>query len=182
MGSAKIIGGVIALAIIGGIAYLWNAGSFDAQKATMESEIQSEMKKDSSDTDAMESSDAMTKDEDDTMTKDVMTTDVLMEKVGTYEPYSAEKLARAQEGNVVLFFRASWCPTCRAVEADIQKNKNAIPAGLSILDVNYDTSTALRQQYGVTYQHTFVQVDENGEMIAKWSGSPTLSALVAEVK
>lgn len=24
--------------------------------------------------------------------------------------------------------------------------------------------------YGVTYQHTFVQIDENGDALAKWNG------------
>jgi hypothetical protein len=48
--------------------------------------------------------------------------------------------------------------------------------------VNYDNSTALKQKYAVTYQHTFVQVDKDGNLIKKWSGSPTLTALVAEVK
>ena len=36
-----------------------------------------------------------------------------------------------------------------------------------------DTETALRQRYGVTVQHTFVQVDPKGDQLAKWSGSST---------
>ena len=75
-----------------------------------------------------------------------------------------------------------WCPTCISVDKDIKANLSKIPSGLSILDVNYDNSTALKQKYGVTYQHTFVQVDKDGNLIKKWSGSPTLTALVAEVK
>jgi thiol-disulfide isomerase/thioredoxin len=84
--------------------------------------------------------------------------------------------------DVVLFFRAGWCPTCRAVDSDIKANLSKIPSSLAILDVNYDNSSALKQKYGVTYQHTFVQVDKDGNLIKKWSGSPTLAALVAEVK
>ncbi len=105
-----------------------------------------------------------------------------MMKVGSYESYSPEKVARASvNNNVVLFFRASWCPTCRAVDADIRNNLSKIPENLTILDVNYDNSTVLKQKYGVTYQHTFVQVDKDGNLIKKWSGSPTLSLLVSEV-
>ena len=48
--------------------------------------------------------------------------------------------------------------------------------------MDYDNSTSLKQKYGVTYQHTLVQVDSKGAQIAKWSGSPTLSALLKEVK
>ena len=111
-----------------------------------------------------------------------MDTGETMMKVGSYESYSAEKIAKAATGDVVLFFRASWCPTCRAVDADIRANLKNIPSDLTILDVDYDNSTSLKQKYGVTYQHTFVQVDAQGTLIKKWSGSPTLSALVAEVK
>ena len=105
-----------------------------------------------------------------------------MMKAGSYESYSAEKIAKAATGNVVLFFKANWCPTCRGVDADIRAHLENIPSNLTILDVNYDNSTSLKQKYGVTYQHTFVQVDAEGNLIKKWSGSPTLTSLVAEVK
>ena len=112
----------------------------------------------------------------------MMDGDESMMKKGSYETYSTDKLALANSGNVVLFFRAKWCPTCRALDADIRANMNKIPGDLTILDVDYDDSTALKQKYGVTYQHTLVQVDANGNQIAKWSSSPTLSALVSQVK
>lgn len=105
-----------------------------------------------------------------------------MMKAGSYEAYSVEKLTKAATGDVVLFFRASWCPTCRAVDADIRANLKNIPSDLTILDIDYDNSTSLKQKYGVTYQHTFVQVDAQGNLIKKWSGSSTLAALVLEVK
>ncbi len=106
-----------------------------------------------------------------------------IKKAGTYEAYAPEKVALASAShNVVLFFRAPWCPTCRAVDADIKANLTKIPSSLTILDVDYDSGTALKQKYGVTYQHTFVQVDAQGNMIKKWQGSPTLSALVSEIK
>jgi thiol-disulfide isomerase/thioredoxin len=101
---------------------------------------------------------------------------------GSYEAYSPEKLALAEEGDVVLFFRASWCPTCRILDADLRANEANIPAGVTILDVDYDNSTALKQRYGVTYQHTLVQVDDEGNQIAKWSGSPSLSALLSNIQ
>lgn len=109
--------------------------------------------------------------------------ETVMIKAGSYESYAPEKIALASsEHNVVLFFRASWCPTCRAVDADIKANLSKIPSNLTILDVNYDDSTSLKKKYGVTYQHTFVQVDAQGQLIKKWQGSPTLVALIAEVK
>ncbi|OGG44815.1 hypothetical protein A2673_02150 [Candidatus Kaiserbacteria bacterium RIFCSPHIGHO2_01_FULL_50_13] len=102
--------------------------------------------------------------------------------VGSYEAYAPEKLALANSGDVVLFFRASWCPTCRALDADIKAHLNDIPAGVAILILDYDTETTLRQKYGVTYQHTLVQVDAGGNQIAKWQGSMTLAALLREIQ
>jgi thiol-disulfide isomerase/thioredoxin len=101
---------------------------------------------------------------------------------GVYETYAPEKLARASEGPVVLFFRASWCPTCQAADKDIRASLTSIPGGVTILDVDYDASAALKKKYGVTYQHTFVQVDASGAQIAKWSGSRTLSEIVKNIK
>ena len=102
---------------------------------------------------------------------------------GNYIAYAPEQIASAAaNGKVVLFFHASWCPTCRNLDTDIKAHLKDIPSNLTILDVDYDNSAELKKKYGVTYQHTFVEVDANGTLIKKWSGSPTLAALVAEVK
>lgn len=102
---------------------------------------------------------------------------------GNYIAYAPEQIASAAvNGKVVLFFHASWCPTCRNLDTDIKAHLKDIPSDLTILDVDYDNSAELKKKYGVTYQHTFVEVDANGTLIKKWSGSPTLAALVAEVK
>ena len=117
-----------------------------------------------------------------TMTTDEQKGDAMMAQSGTYETYAMEKVAMQTEGNyVVLFFRASWCPSCIALDKDIRANLSSIPASLTILDVDYDNSSELKKKHGVTYQHTFVQVDKDGNMIKKWSGSSTLSSLVEEV-
>lgn len=102
--------------------------------------------------------------------------------VGTYEVYAPEKLSLANNGDVVLFFYASWCPYCRTAESDINENINQIPGDVHILKTNYDTETALKQKYGVTYQHTFVQVDSSGNLIKKWSGSVTLGEIIANIQ
>lgn len=81
---------------------------------------------------------------------------------GAYVAYSEEKLA-ATDGTKILFFHASWCPQCRALEADIQAGR--IPEGVTIFKVDYDTNQALRQKYGVTIQTTLVRVDDNGEKV-----------------
>lgn len=105
-----------------------------------------------------------------------------MMKAGSYEAYSPEKIARAETGDVVLFFHASWCPSCRGLSSDIEKNLSAIPEGLSILKADYDKESELKKKYGITYQHTLVQVDKDGNLIKKWSGSPKFSDIISEIK
>jgi len=163
---------IILILIVGGV-YIGNNSkdSFDVMEGN----------------DAMmiEDEDSMMNDEDSMMQEDgdkMMDDGEAMMKSGSYETYSPEKLALADIGDVVLFFRASWCPTCRTLDADIKSHLGDIPENVAILDVNYDTSTALKQKYGVTYQHTLVQVDSAGNQIAKWSGSPTLASLLTNIK
>ncbi len=107
--------------------------------------------------------------------------DAMMSK-GSYELYDASKLAMAETGKVVLFFKASWCPSCRALDADIKANLGAIPGGVTILEVDYDKSGDLKQKYGVTMQHTLVQVDAKGNLLNKWSGGNTLTSVVEKIK
>ena len=40
-----------------------------------------------------------------------------------------------------------------------------IPAGINIVEVDYDSHQDLRVKYGVRTQHTFVQVDQGGNKI-----------------
>jgi thioredoxin 1 len=137
-----------------------------------------EMKKDEMQKDEMMKDD-MKKDE---MTNDVVATPRVIEDpapAGAYLPYDASKLAVANTGDVVLFFHATWCPGCRALDSDITAQLSAIPTDLTILKLDYDTETELKKKYGVTTQQTLVQVDAQGNLIKKWSGSTKLSQVVA---
>ncbi len=122
--------------------------------------------------DAMTQDDSAMKGDENSMMKDdgdsMMASDVMAK--GGYEDYASEKLAFATTGHIVLFFYAPWCPTCRSADADITGKLETIPTDLLILKTDYDTSTDLKKKYGVTYQHTFVEVDANGAMVQKWSG------------
>jgi thiol-disulfide isomerase/thioredoxin len=97
---------------------------------------------------------------------------------GAYREYSEVAVAEA-DGRVLLFFHASWCPQCRAIEDDILAQ--GVPAGVTILHVDYDTHQDLRQRYGVTLQTTFVEVDAAGEPLQTHVAysEPTLDAVVA---
>ncbi len=80
---------------------------------------------------------------------------------------------------VVLFFNASWCPTCQQATSNLESS--TIPNGLTVVSVDYDEATELKQKYGVTVQHTFVQVSPDGSELAKWSGSTTASEIESKV-
>lgn len=164
----KIIWGVIIILILGSGVYFYTRDDGSAmEKDAMMKDDSTMLEK----TEMNQENDVMSKMED------------TMMKMGSYEAYTPSKISLATDTHdVVLFFRASWCPTCKVVDADIREHLSEIPEHLTILDVDYDNSSDLKKKYGVTYQHTFVQVDTNGNMIKKWSGSPTLKALVSEVK
>lgn len=106
---------------------------------------------------------------------------------GSYVTYSKTALSSAASGKRVLFFYANWCPTCIPTDADLTTNSSKIPAGATVIRVNYnDTDTdseeeALAKKYEVTYQHTFVQIDEQGEVVTKWNGGKT-AELIANIK
>lgn len=106
---------------------------------------------------------------------------VIVQK-GSYEAYSPDKIARAESGDVVLFFHASWCPSCRGLNSNIEVNRDSIPEGLTILKLDYDKEVELKKKYGVTTQHTLVQVDKDGNLIKKWSGGGSLTTIVNQVK
>lgn len=126
---------------------------------------------------------------DDTVAKDVMmdkgddqakdsmvATDTMMKAGSRYVPFSPTALSQAAGSRRVLFFYANWCPTCKPADADFTANAAQLPSDVTLIRVNYnDTETDqaekdLAKKYGVTYQHTYVQIDAEGNEITKWNG------------
>ena len=98
---------------------------------------------------------------------------------GVYAAYS-DDLAVSYD-KTVLFFKAAWCSTCRRLDRDILENQSAIPVDVAILHLDYDTELDMRRQYGVTIQHTLVQIDTEGNLLNKWSGSPNLEQVLGNL-
>ena len=103
--------------------------------------------------------------------------DSSMTKEGSrYIEYSKAALDNSSSKRRVLYFYANWCPVCRPLDKEISENTDKIPEDVLILRVNYNDSDTdqeekdLAKKYGITYQHTFVQIDANGNDITKWSG------------
>lgn len=83
-----------------------------------------------------------------------------------------------ENGDVVLFFNATWCPTCQETVKNLDAGPT--PAGLTVVSVDYDSNQALREKYGVTVQHTFVAIDEDGQERTKFTGSLTADQIARQ--
>lgn len=162
-----------------------------------EEEMKDEMDTDMKEMDEMSGSDEMeTSDTAEMMKKDEMESDggseEMLEKemessteaAGEYTTFTSltDAQAAAAAGDTLLFFHASWCPSCRALEADIKASLGDIPAGVTIIEVDYDSATELRSKYGVVRQHTLVQIDADGNKVKTLTGlSNTLEQVVAQL-
>lgn len=108
----------------------------------------------------------------DTMMQDDTQTNGTVETKAKYVTYTPSAL---EDGKTkVLFFHAGWCPFCKTADATLQAwyGSDADVPALTLYKTDYDTETALKAKYGVTYQHTFVKIDGQGNMLSKIQ-SPT---------
>ena len=92
----------------------------------------------------------------------------MMMHAGAYKDMTSANLPAAvlTDGTTkVLFFSASWCPVCKAANQTLTSWYVDGKGLLTVYKVNYDTEKTLEQKYGVTYQHTFVKIDGQGNVI-----------------
>ena len=71
---------------------------------------------------------------------------------------------------VILFFYANRCPTCQALDKDIQLNANKIPTDVAIVKVDYDTQEQLKLKYDIKSQNTIVYLDNTQKALASKAG------------
>jgi thiol-disulfide isomerase/thioredoxin len=142
-----IIGIVVGLIVIGSVVLFTKSNS--SQEPASENATTPSTQESTASTDTNSTADA-----DTTATAE-----------GEYKDYSAEAVS-ATEGTRLLFFHASWCPQCRALDASIKQSD--IPSGVTIFKVDYDSNQALRKQYGVTVQTTVVRLDAQGNLVEKY--------------
>ncbi|MBL4694152.1 thioredoxin family protein [Candidatus Gracilibacteria bacterium] len=89
-----------------------------------------------------------------------------------YLEYSESTLTTSlAKGPVLLNFHADWCPSCVALTKELQKEiSQAIPANMTILEVDYDTEKELKKIWEIRLQHTLIQLDQQGNEVTRWSG------------
>lgn len=172
-----VIGIIVALLLLGGVgaAVVLSSDSEQSNNESSSSESMDAMEKDG---DAMEKEDEVMEKHDDSMEKDgdamekdgessMMKSDQRYVTLASYQ----EKTSEYSENNKVLFFHASWCSICQGIEKEINADSSRIPEGTVFIKTDFDSETELRQKYGVTSQYTFVQIDNDGNQIAKWSAT-----------
>ena len=111
------------------------------------------------------------------------------ENAGTvqYMIYKNSLIEDLSDTRRILFFYANWCSTCIPADKAIREGVSQIPQDVTIIRVNYnDTDTDeeekdLARKYGITYQHTFVQIDSDGKVVTKWNGG-ALTELLENIK
>lgn len=180
-----IVAIIVVIAVVGLGAYAFSQNSSKSQ-STMKDDAM--MKEETS----MEPKDAMMKKDEMAMEGDKMMDggkDSSANKMADsrYIQYSKSALDNASDSRRVLFFYASWCPTCRPADQNFTQNIDKIPEDVTLIRVNYndpDTDQEekdLAKKYTVTYQHTFVQIDGTGKEITKWNGGQ-MDELLSNIK
>ncbi len=169
----SVIAAGLGVIIIGAVAYQYTTGSNDTmmeQENSMMNDTIMENKNDAmTDNQIMkdDNENGMMKKDDDAMMDDKSS---MTNAPQGYVTYSAETYSAAKDQKRVLFFHATWCPTCKAANTAFTARGGEIPKNVVVLKTDYDTEKTLKATYGITYQHTFVQVDAAGKAIAKWNG------------
>lgn len=165
-----IIGVIVVMAVIGFGAYTFSQNA--SKSDSMMKKDETVMQKDVQDS------------EGETMVK--KTDDVMMSD-SRYVEYSKAALEKAASNRRVLFFYASWCPTCKPADANFTQNASKIPEDVTLIRVNYNDPETnqeekdLAKKYGITYQHTFVQIDSTGKEVVKWNGGQ-INELLSNIK
>ena len=171
-----IIGVVILVLIAAGIAFYYTNQSTETSEPQIQTQSQGEK---------VEVGDSLTIDSNLAIGSDSAQT---LSGYGSYVTgWGANVFKESTAEKIVLFFYANWCPTCVPIDKEFKERNTEIPGKVMIFQVNYNDSEtdaeekALAAKYGVTYQHTFVQVDKDGNEITKWNGGG-LDKLISSIK
>ena len=93
-----------------------------------------------------------------------------------------DAMMQAKKGTVVLYFAASWCPDCQATYQDLVTNSKMFPMDFHLVVINYDTAKELKMKYGITQQHSFVEIDASGKALKSWVGTKTVAEIIKNAK
>lgn len=169
MQTVPIVIGVVVLIL--GVGYLVTSNNEEVNEAVEEPVTEVIVSEETSTTDDFTN--------DEPSTSDVTSTENTAP--GVYAAYNADVVAGSDAEHILLFFHATWCPSCRALDNDIVANADNIPAGVEMYKVDYDTATDLRRQYGITTQHSIIEITASGEAESDISHPLTLEGVLATI-
>jgi methionine-S-sulfoxide reductase len=90
-----------------------------------------------------------------------------------------EKIISSLTGDIVLFFHADRCPTCRQAEDNFRAS--GTPAGLTIVKVDYDKEIELKKKYRILTQTSFVYIKPDGTLIKRRVGGLTIQDMLDKI-
>ena len=182
----KVVMIAIGVVVAGGIAYYFyqnTPSNMPTDGAMMKEEGERSDEGMMKAEDMMKSEDAMMEDEGTMKSEDAMMEDegmmnseeAVMEQSGpVYAKYSDGVIGKGQMS--ILFFHASWCPSCKKADADLKEIYGTGGATVSTYKVDYDTQKDLKEKYGITSQHTFVVINGEGDAVKLIVG-PTIDQI-----
>jgi hypothetical protein len=101
----------------------------------------------------------------------------------TTENFDSAKAAVATSGGrLLLYFHVDWSSVCVELDQDIAASVHDLPGDLIILRADFEEDTALRQAYDVQHEHTFVQVDSQGNKLTAWLASSNAGDIPSHLK
>lgn len=77
--------------------------------------------------------------------------------------------ALAAKGPVVLFFASDWGAASQKDLRDINANGLTMK-DVTVVVVDYDRDAAVRRQFGVAGEDTFLLIDRSGKKLGVWTG------------
>src|SRR5690606_25613527 len=77
--------------------------------------------------------------------------------------------ALAARGAAIVYFHAEWCPVCQSAMLNYRARWDEVQPGITLVLADYDKETALKAQFGVTYQNSYVQVGTDGKALQIWN-------------
>ena len=194
--NANVLIGLGAIVLIAGVGYLAVNSDDQSAPATNATEVSQVGSDDAALTDEMSEAEMMDDETNETMMEEEMAMNDEVEageeaeatdasatasESGSYQDYDPAKVAASDAEHIILSFHAPWCPSCRALEQDITADLSAIPAGVEIYKVDYDTATELKQRYGITRQHSLIEIAADGTAEGSVTHPATLAQLVASL-